>query len=167
MTKLLFPLLTFCFLSFPLLTELIAPQWEQTLGGVTKERKRPSLSLESFTSGKFQTRFEKWLLNSLGIRAPLVKTDNQLNYSLFSQLFSSTKGKAILGNDGHLIEKSYLLRAQGALYPKKKALEQKIQEVTALHHLLEAKGKFLIVLISANKPALHPEVTPEIYTIGD
>ena len=163
--KYLFCLLTALTLSLPISLELFFPSWEVHLGGVTKQQKTLSFSLEKFFNGSYQQKFEKWFIRSLGVRSLLVKTDNQINYSLFSQLSSSRGGKALLGKDGHLIEKIYLKRAQGALTPKKKKLLEKVREIRKLNRLLLERNTTLIILVSANKPSTYPEIIPYSYAV--
>src|SRR5262245_38172000 len=65
----------------------------EKLGGVEKIAKLPLFNANSFFSGEYQERFEKWLNSHLGFRGALIRTDNQLNLSFFG----FTSGRTILG----------------------------------------------------------------------
>ncbi|MCB0328894.1 MAG: hypothetical protein KDD70_04505 [Bdellovibrionales bacterium] len=150
----------------PLLFEVVAIEWHVELGGVTKKKKEAlEFSLENFRRGEFQNRFEKWFTRKLDIRPALIKTDNQINYELFSQLSSSERGKAILGNDGHLIEKIYIKRAQGAFTPKRQKLLSKVKELKKTQRILQQYNIPLLILISTNKPSFYNEVIPNNYRV--
>jgi hypothetical protein len=149
----------------PLVLQLAFPHFNVSLGGVTKKKKLPPLSVESLFEGKFQQRFERWFTRKLGTRAVLIKTDNQLNYDLFSQISSSRRGKAILGLQDHLIEKAYLKRGQGARGRMPKKITAKVQELKRLQKRLSARNIPILILISPNKPSLYPEVIPPTHRV--
>ena len=53
-------------------------------------------------------RIETWLKQNIGFRGTFVKTDNQINFSLFNEFSRSHPRKIILGKDKQLFEEPYI-----------------------------------------------------------
>ena len=60
------------------------------LNGAEIRPERPAFSWHSFISGEFQKQFDDWFSTVLGFRGHLVRSDNQLNFSLFRELSSAS-----------------------------------------------------------------------------
>jgi len=76
----------FCLaLAAPLAQMLLNLVHEPALAGVTSDAKQPSFSWETASQGRFQGAFETWLNQHLGLRAYAIKTDCQINLSLFGE----------------------------------------------------------------------------------
>lgn len=160
-----FIVVIYLLLVIPLSYQLLFFSSKEKLGGVENKSKFPLLSYNTITNGSFQREFDNWLSKNLLFRSVLIKTDNQINVSIFNQFSSSISGKAIIGKDRQFIEKAYIKRAQGALAPKKEKLIEKLQEVINFKNSLEKRGIKLFIFISANKPATYPDIIPERFKV--
>lgn len=135
------------------------------LANVHISHRMPKLTLESFLSGDFQGRFEKWFLQTHGFWGQLVRLNNQLNYQVFQQIDSQYgNGNSFMVGDRYtLFQTRYLRDFNGDIGPKRLLVKKTVQKMKRLSELLEARGKAMIVLISANKLILYPEIVPARY----
>ena len=80
---------------------------KQLLNGVQKETARPELSLAGVFSSSFQDDFTKWFDQNFGMKGYLVKTNNQILYSLFREPGPSGEG-IVFGKHEQLYGKPYI-----------------------------------------------------------
>ena len=132
-------------------------------GKVKKEVSKPDFTLLSFLDGKYQENLEKWFKRDSGIWPYLVRTENQLNFSLFKLASTNYKSTVVVGKDNNLIERSYIRAANDLDSATAERLTKKVNKLKELQDLFESKGAAFIVMISPNKPALYPEFLPEAY----
>ena len=135
------------------------------LEGVTKAKKKISLNYHNLLNGTYQKKTEQSFGRNLAVFGPLVKADNQLSLWLFRQISSNPKSKVILGNNRHLIERSYLNTFNRETSTKISRLNSAASQLKKLQELLHKKGKSLEILISTNKPSYYPELVPDKYTV--
>lgn len=150
----------------PLLAQLILREGEIALSGKVIEKRRSDFSFTSLMSGEFQSSLEKWLRRRSTLRPILVKTDNQINLSLFQQLSGNYGSKVILGNHGQLIERTYLRSANKIRTTTPKKIVKKVEQLVRLKKLLNQNGVELLLLISPNKPSLYPDFIPSGYKVA-
>ncbi|MEZ4753060.1 MAG: hypothetical protein R3A13_01975 [Bdellovibrionota bacterium] len=150
----------------PFLLGLFSVSAGLKLGGETKQEKEIRLAVDTLRSGAYQRRFEKRFMRRLAIWPYLVKTDNQINFSIFRQISTNYRANVILGKDNNLIEKAYLRSLSKVAVPKLKRLEERISKMRELQDRLSAHGVAFLFLISPNKPSLYPEYVPKQYQIA-
>lgn len=136
------------------------------LGGVTKKGASISFTYRTFIDGSFQRQFETRFSKGLSIFGSLVKIDNQLSLWLFRQVSSNPKSRVVLGNDGHLIERSYLPAFNRQGIPKKSKLVSVANQLLRLQTALNKRGKRFVLVISTNKPNYYPDLVPSWYRIA-
>lgn len=143
----------------------IVPEVE--LQGVVVESTRPRLTPQAWLSGAFQDQLSQWFEDRLGFRGHLIKTENQLNFSLFHDISAQTKTKIILGKDRYLYEYAYVHNwngqdiLPGAVYVK--ALEERVRNFKELQEALRKRGITLVLLLSPSKASVYPEFIPTAY----
>lgn len=123
--------------------------------------KRPELpELAKLLDGSFQKKAERWFLRRHGFWGHLVRFDNQLNYEVFRQISSSYKASLMLGNEGWLYQTMYLDSFNGSSQHPDGVLNAKALQLKRLQELLAERGIGLLLVISTNKIAVHPEIVP-------
>ncbi len=133
------------------------------LTNVSIQRDFPKLSLESFQSGRFQEAFNTWVTRNNGLFGYFVRSENQLNFTLFKQISASYNASVKLGKDNYLFQSMYLKDLNGqAIYPETLFLF-KIEKLKQLKEYLNKRGKSLLVLITPNKVLYEPSIVPSYY----
>lgn len=127
---------------------------------VGSELALPNLTLRNFLTEKFQTTFVQWLDQRIGFRGHLIRTDNQLNYSVFREMAANFGSKVIVGKEHFLFEKLYIDSANGVYEIPKKQLEFSARQMLRLQRLLKDMGKPFLLLITPSKATVYPEMIP-------
>ena len=117
-----------------------------------------SLSIPSYLNGSWQQYAERTFEKRSGLRSILIRSDNQLNFSLFNQLSSKYDANVILGNNNSVLERGYLADVNRIYRPNISKLEKITNNLTILRDKLKSQGKDLLILISPSKLAFNPEV---------
>ena len=150
---------------------LIAP-WMQASLGLIKEKPlmgafsaTAAPDLSAFTrpdwlSGTFQETFNTQLENHIGFRNSLVRLNNQMDYSAFSQ--ANAEG-VIAGKNGELFEEDYIREAIGLYYVGDEVWQRKAIQLKAVQDTLAALGKTLVVVFEPGKATFYPELRPRNY----
>jgi hypothetical protein len=163
---------------------------EPILHGVVVPVDKPVLTRESWFSGKFQQQVQGrekkqsaqkedteketgveeeqkvqkggWFDEHLGFRSVWVKTDNQVNYSLFREFPKYfNPQEIILGKDNWLFEQEYIDSLLGLYVATPEQLEQLAIDLKRLQEELEQQGVTMLVVISPNKAVHYPEYLPD------
>ncbi|OVE72830.1 hypothetical protein BVX93_02030 [bacterium B13(2017)] len=132
-----------------------------SLSGVVNKVKRPKFSLKSWLKREFQNLFEKRFESRLGFRAKLIKTENQINFSLFGDISAKTNEPIVLGKDNWLFEKTYIKYYVEKVSTPMHILEMHAQAAKDLQDAIVDYGKGFLLIISPNKAAIYPEYLPE------
>lgn len=165
--KALLGVMVFLFLllfSFPLIQLTVHPLKEDDLHGIALPNHFPKLRLEKLMKESFQKRAEDWFMKRNGLYALLVRTSNQLTFSTFNQISSNYYSPAMLGKEGHFFQPMYLQSFNRSKNVDRKELEERADKLKELQDILAKHGIPLVVLISTNILALHPELAAEEYT---
>ncbi len=136
---------------------------EQTLHGIEVKESEgfPEFSLKAFIGEDFQKKTHSWLSQRFGFRGHLVRTDNQINYSLFKEISSNSGTTVIVGKDDVLFEKLYIDSANGRFHIPVNRLGFVARQILRLQRLLEARGKTFLVMISPSKASVYQEYIPD------
>lgn len=134
---------------------------ETELNGVTNIPEKPSFSMQSFLSGKFESEVEDYFSYHLVTRKTQTRLYNQLLYTL---LHSTANKDILIGQDNYLFEKSYATAYLTELTPKEKEeISNNVVALARLAALLKEQGVPLIVRISPSKAEHYPEYLPTSY----
>ena len=124
------------FLCIPVLQAQFRLFPETTLKGVIEWTKKPILTWNSWVDGSFQNDFASWFEERIGFKAALVKTDNQINYSLFKEISASTETEVILGKNNFLYEKAYIDVWNGKNAVDKQFIKKQLRDLELLSQKL-------------------------------
>lgn len=131
------------------------------LHGAVERATFPNFTFSSFLSGHFQEQTELWMAQEFGFRPWLVRTDNQINYSLFSETSTNSEGsRVIVGRNNQLFEKEYIDSLNGARIPSTSTLRKGVTRTAQLQSQLKNKGIGFVVLVSPNKARFHKSDIP-------
>ncbi len=158
--KIIFLIAFFGLISLPFVQTLWPFLPETSLNGVVFEDKAFNFSWSNWFTGDFQKYFDGWLSDHLGLRAYFVKTDNQLNFSLFQEISQKTNAPIVVGRNNQLYEKGYIDDYQSPEIMADGEIEDKVKNIKELQNLVESLGKKFIVLISPSKAVIYPEYLP-------
>jgi hypothetical protein len=152
-------------LFLPLLQRNLELFPRKRLINVSFNRKMPLIRWSDIKSGRFQKSFDRWFMQTSGFWGTLATTNNQINYQYFKQI-SSQYGNGnsfMIGNDYHIFQTSYLRDFNGDNHTDLNKYSKLIKKIKILQDYLEQNGKTLVVITSANKLDLYPEMVPEKY----
>ena len=130
---------------------------------VGKEEAPPKVdwSASGWLDGSFQEHYSKRRDSRLGLRDYLVKTYNQLHYSLFHRITSTTGTDVIIGKDNWLYEKVYIDKFNTASRDDGSLIDARIQGLRYLQDQLENLGIAFVYVIAPSKAELYPEYIPD------
>jgi len=130
--------------------------------GVSQTVNKPTFSYNDIKSGDFQKQYENWFNQNYGLKDIIVKTNNQIYYSLFNETPQSSQ--VILGKSGQLIESIYISEYLNLIEPLNvDFLESKVKQIKELQVQLNSIGKTHLLLITPSKASIYPEYIPERY----
>jgi hypothetical protein len=150
----------FIALAAPLLQRELDLFQESELRGIEESTKLPELSLRSFWDGEFQKNYQSWFNENIGFRGALIRTENQLNFSLFRDISSRSPSKISLGKEDYLFERSYLQAYKEADSIRDEDLRNLAVRLKRLQDRLSARGIAFLLLISPSKPELYSDKLP-------
>ncbi len=144
-------------LLYPML-ELVTPL--RISGGISRESLTSTfepLNLENFTEGVFQETLSDYVSDQIGFFAFFVKLHNQLEYSLFGNIFT---GEVVKGKDNYLFEQPYIDTYFGKDFLGLPKIERFGGVFKELQDSLEARGKVVVFGMATGKASFYPEYLP-------
>lgn len=148
------------FLALPLFQSVTGFPPDYPLTGVENTSTRPVAGLAAWWNGTLQSEFDAWLNQRIGLRGLLVRTANQIHYSLFRELPKRSGTQVWLGRDGFLFEKVYVdAYNRDGLRPEKE-LRNVSMSTRRLQDRLAADGIALLLVIAPSKAEIYPEYLP-------
>ena len=130
------------------------------LDGVESKMARPRLTLRSWWSGEYQRQREAYDNERVGFRGPLVRTYNQIQFSLFEKVAGRRGTQLVVGRDGWLYEWEYVRYYVWPGRCPERKLEPLVAGLRRLQDALDRRGVVLVVAISPSKPEIYPEHLP-------
>jgi hypothetical protein len=153
-----------CLLALPVARKLAPLPPATPLVGYEKPLDRKPLSWRALWSGDFQEAFEPWFAQHLPVRKVLVRTDNQVSYSLFRQPPNGGT-PLVLGRGGTIIEKAYLDEYNRPRPVPEARLAQIAANLARLRELLDGRGVPLVLLVAPSKAEIYPELLPPRFVL--
>jgi hypothetical protein len=140
------------------------PLPEFFLYGVFKPIEEPVLSLRSWWDGRFQRQVqgteqtEGWIDRHVGFRSVWIKTDGQINFSLFREIPTTANPQQIfLGKDNWLYEQDYIDNYLNLEVVPQRQLQQFAADLRSLQDELQRRGITMLLVISPSKATHYPE----------
>lgn len=157
LTNLLFGLALF----LPLIQSSVRVFPRLPLHGAELPPERPVWSWRGWFDGTYAERYEKSHAARLSLRTHLVRTDNQISYSLFGQVAKRTGTTVVLGRDGWLYEGTYIDRHNQPPDISEEQLNRRVGEARRLQELLLKRGIGFMVVLAPSKVTIYPEFLRE------
>ena len=129
--------------------------------GVETSARFPVPTWGAWWNGDWQAEFDAWLAQRIGLRGILVRTANQIRYSLFGELSGRRGTQVVEGKDGFFFERVYVraYREGGNREPSELRL---ISTATReLQDDLAADGVAFLLVIAPSKAEIYPEYLPD------
>jgi len=156
------------FLAAVAVQTVFQPLPESFLYGVFEPIEEPLLSLDSWWDGRFQRQVqgteqtEGWIDRRVGFRSAWIKTDGQINFSLFREIPTTANPQQILlGKDNWLYEKDYIDNYLGLDAAPQGQLQQFAADLRSLQDELRRRGITMLLVISPSKATHYPEYLPD------
>lgn len=118
-------------------------------------------SWAGWLDGSFQDQYTKRRDIRLGLRDYFVKTYNQLQYTLFNRITSTTGTNVVIGKDNWLYEKVYIDKFNTASRDDGSLIDARVQRLRKLQDQLEGMGIVFVYVIAPSKAELYPEYIPD------
>lgn len=145
----------------PALQAWLHPIPEKSLHGDFEILEKPVLSKGSWMDASFQNKFDPWMEENIGFHNTLVRTNNQLDYSLFR--IPHADG-VIRGKNGQLYEYDYIRAWMGYDFVGEKLLDRKLRQFRYLQkHLKDNFNTDLVLVLEPGKASVYPEDIPSKY----
>jgi hypothetical protein len=126
---------------------------------------RPSFTLSSWFSMKYQNELEPYIEENIGFHNELIRLNNQLDFSLFGK--PNAEG-VVLGKEGQLFEADYIRAYLGRDFVGDDIIERKTRRLKFLQeHLKREFNTDLIVIFEPGKASIYPEYIPERFNISE
>ena len=131
------------------------------LHGVESRAEKPRWSTRDWLKGTYQAQYAKMFGERLGFRAYLVKTYNQLNFSLFHKMPGGKGTQIVAGRDNMLYEKVYIRSYNRHSDLSEERLRRVAAEVRELQEALQKRGIAFLLVMAPNKVEIYPEYVPD------
>lgn len=162
LTRALFIAAFASWLALPMLQQHVRIVPRVKLGGVEKPVERPEFSLSAWFNGSFQPAFERRYNHRFSLRPLLIKSWNQIYYTLFAALPARKGGTGVvLGTDNYLYEDAYIRtynRNDDRTEDDLRTISRRVRE---LQDYLAARGIAFLLVIAPSKVEIYPEFVPE------
>lgn len=121
----------------------------------------PTCTLPAWWRGTLQSEFDAWLNQRIGLRGLLVRTANQIQFSLFNELPKRRNTQVMKGRKGFLFEKAYVDAYNRRKTRPEAELKSKSAATRRLQDRLAADGIAFLLVIAPSKAEIYPEYLPE------
>lgn len=118
----------------------------------------PEFSWEEWFEGSWQTDYDKYLEDHIGLRNLFVRTYNQIDYSLFRKTHAAG---VIVGKEDYLYELNYILAYTGKDYLGDKTIKDKCSRLKVVQEELRKLNTELLIVLAPGKASFFPEFIPE------
>ncbi len=132
----------------------------KNLEGVSAPVTDTALTLETWLSGKFADKYQDSLSNNFGFRELAIRSQNQIQYSLFK---NCNANDVIVGKNNYLYELKYIYSYYGIDYLGERYFEESVIKMKFIQDTLKKLNKTFIFLIAPSKASFYPEYIPEKY----
>jgi hypothetical protein len=133
----------------------------QKLDGVEITLEPDTLNAGAWFEGRFQTKRERKINETLGLREVLVRSYNQYNYMCFH---TSESPGVVIGKNNYLYLTSYINNYCGNNFIGWLKTECNVRRLKMIQDALKKKNIDLLVVLAPGKASFYPENIPEEFT---
>lgn len=156
-----------------LLILFIQEQWHpfplKPLAGVQEKTEFPKLTLENYSSGKYQSDLEQYSRENFGFREWLIRFYNQYLWDCYH---ITNVESVVIGKNNYIYSKNpvddylgtYRLEFAEDLPQLQQNLTQEALKIKKVQEILAEYGKSLFVVIEPSKVSVYPEYLPSSVT---
>ena len=131
-----------------------------SLHGVEAGPSSPRFTLAGWFDGTYAVNHEAYYNEHIGFRGYLVRTYNQVYYTVFRKINGRRGTQIVRGQDNWLYERDYVQHYLERGKMDVAAMETRIEQLRRLQDALDKRGIGLVLLISPSKPEIYPEHLP-------
>ena len=131
------------------------------LSGEEEAPTRNKWSVTGWLDGSFQEQYGKRRDARLGLRSHMVKTYNQLHYSLFHRVVSTKGTNVVIGKENWLYEKVYIDKLHRPARDDGTLIDSRVRGLRTLQDQLEERGISFVYIIAPSKAEVYPEYIPD------
>jgi hypothetical protein len=128
------------------------------LNGFTDSVVQPSFKMSDWFSGTYQDSVTDWLNHTQKFRPIFVRTNNQLQYSMYRK---TNAAAVILGKNGQCFQSDYIYDYNGEFYAGSDLLDARMERVKWLQDTLQKRNISLLVVLAPGKASYMPENIPD------
>jgi len=128
--------------------------------GIADTTKRPPLSASSYFNHRFQPSFEKYLEEQMGFRPALIRTRNQIDYTVFHH--SSAPG-VVIGKNRQLFIESYVQNARGLVFRGEEEIIRIVRRIGIIQDELHKHNVDFLLIFAPGKASFYDDHVPSCY----
>jgi hypothetical protein len=118
-------------------------------------------TVESWLNGSFQQKYGKRREIRFGLRSFLVRTYNQLHYTLFHRVVSGSGTNVVIGKKNWLYEAPYIDKKDIPSNDAGAAITYRVNQLRKLQTQLDRIGVTLVFVLAPSKAEIYPEYIPD------
>lgn len=145
-------------LSLPALQGITGLIRLKPLQGAIEAPGKPEGGIAAWWDGTLQVEAEEWLNAHVGFYPLFIRTNNQLNYTLFNK--AKAKG-VVIGKQGYLFEENYIKAYYGLDFIGRDSICRQMERLQYIHERLQKQGKLLLLVFAAGKGSYYSEYIPK------
>ena len=115
------------------------------------------LTADQWFQGRYQLNSDRYFRENYGLRNLSIRTQNQLDYWLFSE---ANAKDVIVGKEGYLFEQNYINSYLGINFSGAIKIQEQGKKLELVQDTLAKLGKNLITIIAPGKGYFYPEYIP-------
>ncbi len=150
----------FLLLILPMIQQHFPFVEEKNLEGVDNKVETPAISLAYWLDGTFQRDIDPALSVNIGFRKTLVRSFNQMNYSVFN---ISKVGAAVVGKNGFIYIQSYVDAYTGADFKGSSYIDIQTEKARIVQQELKKKNIDLVFAFAPGKGSYYREFLPDVF----
>ena len=135
--------------------------WDfNSLGGAQTKHPKPTLGINAWLDGDFQSQFDKYSTDSFGFQSPLVRLVNELDFQMFN---AANARYVVVGKNNYLYETPYIEAVTGMDYLGRDSIKSIATKVGMIQDTLSKLGVRFEILFAPGKGSYYPEHIPNYY----
>jgi hypothetical protein len=152
--------LLFLLLLVPFLQDIFSFVNLKPLVGAFIPSAKEEFNKRNWFEGDFQKSYERWYEENIGLRNFLIRSFNQVDYSLFNTLH----GDVVAGKKGYLFQQPYLDAHIGKDFIGEANITSRMERINYVTQQLALKGIHVMIVIAPTKADFFSEYVPSFYS---